>query len=86
VGHLADRIRGMAPIQHGWPDTAFDLSYEQRMELQRRLSRAGHETGGADGRFGARTYEAVLAYQKKMGLPLDGKPSLKLLEMMRRGG
>lgn len=86
VGHLADRIRGMGPIQHGWPDTAFDLSHEQRMELQRRLSRAGHETGGADGRFGARTYEAVLAYQKKMGLPLDGKPSLKLLEMMRHGG
>jgi membrane-bound lytic murein transglycosylase B len=86
VGHLADRIRGMKPIQHSWPEISVDLSYEQRKELQRRLSQAGFETGGADGRFGARTYEAVLGFQKKKGLPLDGKPSLKILELLRQGG
>ena len=46
---------------------------------------ARFETGGSDGRFGARTYEAILAYQKRAGLALDGVPSLKLLEQMRRG-
>jgi membrane-bound lytic murein transglycosylase B len=85
VGHLADRIRGGGPIQGTWPDTGFDLSFEQRVEIQKRLSALGFETGGSDGRFGARTYEAVIAFQRKAGLPLDGKPSLQLLERLRKG-
>lgn len=83
VGHLADRIRGGDAFVGDWPDVAFDLSYAQRVELQKRLSRLGFETGGADGRFGARTYEAIIAYQKKAGLPMDGKPSLALLRHMQ---
>jgi hypothetical protein len=86
VGHLADRIRGMGPFQAAWPDTDFGLSYEQRVELQKRLNAMGFKTGGSDGRFGARTYEAIIAYQAKAGLPLDGRPSLKLLEHMRKNG
>ena len=86
VGHLADRIRGGGPITGSWPDVTYDLSFEQRVELQKRLSRSGFETGGADGRFGARTYEAIIAYQKKTGLPMDGKPSLALLKHMRGEG
>jgi len=84
VGHLADRIRGKGPFQAAWPDVDFDLSYKQRIELQRRLNAMGFETGGSDGRFGARTYEAIIAYQKKAGLPLDGRPSLKLLQYMEK--
>ena len=84
VGHLADRIRGRGPFQAAWPDVDFDLSFEQRVELQKRLNAMGFQTGGSDGRFGARTYEAVLAYQKREGLPLDGKPSVKLLQHMRK--
>ena len=38
------------------------------------------------GPFGARTYEAVLGYQKKVGMVLDAKPSAKLLERLRAGG
>ena len=45
----------------------FDLSFEERVEMQKRLSARGFETGGADGRFGARTYEAVLGFQHKVG-------------------
>ena len=56
------------------------------MELQKRLSRLGFETGGNDGRFGARTYEAIIAYQKSVGLPLDGRPSAKLLEQLQGAG
>jgi membrane-bound lytic murein transglycosylase B len=84
VGHLADRIRGQGPFQAAWPDVDFDLSFEQRVELQKRLNAMGFQTGGSDGRFGARTYEAVLAYQKREGLPLDGTPSVKLLQHMRK--
>jgi membrane-bound lytic murein transglycosylase B len=84
VGHLGDRIRGQGPFQAAWPDVDFDLSFEQRVELQKRLNALGFQTGGSDGRFGARTYEAVIAYQKQAGLPLDGKPSVKLLQHMRK--
>ena len=86
VGHLGDRIRGGGPIQASWPDASVDLNPAQRVELQRLLNAKGIDTGGADGRFGARTYEAVLAFQKKVGLPLDGQPSLKVLERLRAGG
>ncbi len=84
VGHLADRIRGQGPFEGSWPDVDFDLSFEQRVELQKRLNAMGFQTGGSDGRFGARTYEAVIAYQKQAGLPLDGRPSVKLLQHMRK--
>jgi membrane-bound lytic murein transglycosylase B len=85
VGHLADRIRGGGAIVGTWPDTNFDLSYEQRLELQRRLNNLGFDTGLVDGRFGAKTYEAIIAYQKRVGLPLDGIPSVKLLQRVKRG-
>ncbi len=84
VGHLGDRIRGGGGIQAAWPDVNVDLTFEQRVELQRRLSAVGFETGGSDGRFGARTYEAIIAFQKKTGLPLDGVPSKSLLERLRK--
>ncbi len=86
VGHLGDRIKGGAPIQATWPDASVDLTVPQRKELQRLLNAKGFATGGADGRIGAATYEAVLQFQKKHGLPLDGIPSVKVLEQIRKGG
>jgi membrane-bound lytic murein transglycosylase B len=84
VGHLGDRIRGGAAIVASWPEVTTDLSYEERLELQRRLTAAGFSTGGADGRFGARTYEAVLGFERKAGLTLTGAPSRRVLERLRR--
>ena len=86
VGHLGDRIGGGGPFVGSWPEINVDLTFAQRVDLQKRLSTLGFETGGSDGRFGARTYEAIIAYQKSIGLPLDGKPSLKLLERMQSAG
>jgi membrane-bound lytic murein transglycosylase B len=86
VGHLGDRIRGGAAIQAAWPDVTVDLSVPQRKELQRLLNAKGYPTGGADGRIGASTYEAILLFQKKAGLPLNGVPSVKVLEQIRKGG
>ena len=85
VGHLGDRIRGGKDIQAAWPEVNIDLSFEERVEMQKRLSAMGFETGGADGRFGARTYEAVIGFQRKVKLPLDGTPSRKVLERLRKG-
>ena len=86
VAHLGDRIAGAPDFNGSWPDTGFGLSFEQRVEIQKRLTAQGFDTGGSDGRFGARTYEAVLGFQKKVGMVLDAKPSTKLLERLRAGG
>jgi membrane-bound lytic murein transglycosylase B len=83
VGHLADRIRGNGPFQGAWPDIDFDLTFEQRVALQKKLTALGFETGGSDGRFGARTYEAIIAFQKARGLKVDGVPGRKLLAALR---
>ncbi len=84
VGHLADRIRGGEPIQAAWPDVSVDLTFDNRVEMQKRLSARGFSTGGADGRFGAQTYEAIIAYQRKQKLFVDGKPSRELLSQLRQ--
>ncbi len=85
VALLGDKIAGKPDVQAAWPAQNTDLSFAQRVELQKRLTEAGFDTGGSDGRFGASTYEAVLAYQKKAGMELDGEPSLKVLEKIRAG-
>ena len=83
VGHMADRIAGQGPLQGAFHEPNIDLSFAERVELQKRLTRAGFNTGGSDGRFGARTYEAILAFQKKRGLALDAKPTKALLKALR---
>jgi membrane-bound lytic murein transglycosylase B len=85
VGHLGDRIRGGGAFKGEWPAVNVDLTFKERVELQSRLSSLGFETGGSDGRFGARTYEAVIAFQKRAGITLDGRPSRKVLEQLRKG-
>jgi membrane-bound lytic murein transglycosylase B len=85
VGHLADRIRGKGPILAAWPEQNIELSFAERVEMQKRLIGHGFATGGTDGRFGARTYEAILAFQKSRRLRLDGMPTRALLGELRKG-
>jgi membrane-bound lytic murein transglycosylase B len=85
VGHLADRIRGGSAIVAPWPDQDIELSFAERVEMQKRLIGHGFATGGTDGRFGARTYEAILAFQKSRRLDLDGLPTRALLVELRKG-
>lgn len=86
VGHLADLIKGGGEFVTPWPKVDYDLSFTQRVEIQKLLYRRGFDPGGTDGRFGARTYEAILGFQHKSGLTLDGTPTAALLERLRRGG
>jgi lytic murein transglycosylase len=82
VGHLSDRIAGGPPIQASFPPDASGLTIEDRKNLQRRLTAAGYDTGGADGVIGSRTTEAIAAYQRSAGLPVTGKPSRELLRQL----
>ena len=85
VGHLADRIRGKGDFVTPWPEHDYKLTFAQRVEMQKLLYRHGFNPGGTDGRFGARTFEAILGFQRKAGLALDGTPSAALLARLRKG-
>ena len=83
VGHLADRIKGGAEIQGNWPRGDRALTLAEREEMQERLTGAGFDTEGIDGKIGPRTIGAVRAYQVANGLTPDGYASLRLLEKLR---
>jgi lytic murein transglycosylase len=83
VGHLADRIAGGGPIVASWPREDRALSYDERIELQRRLIAAGFDTGAVDGRIGPNTIAAVRGFQRQAGLLPDGYANPALLERLR---
>lgn len=83
VGHLSDRLRGGGPIRATFPPDATGLTKADRQAIQTRLTAAGYDTGGTDGVIGARTREAIAAWQAAQGLPATGEPSLDLLRALR---
>ncbi|MGJ8618102.1 MAG: lytic murein transglycosylase [Sulfitobacter sp.] len=83
VGHLSDRIRGDIPIQHSWPRADRALTYDERVELQERLTAAGFDTVKIDAKMGPLTVGAVRAFQQAKGIIPDGYPSLRLLDRLR---
>lgn len=83
VGHLADRIAGGPPIRAAWPRQDRALLAAERRELQERLTKAGFDTGGVDGRIGPNTIAAVRAFQRASGLIPDGYASLDILRRLR---
>ena len=53
---------------------------------QTRLTKAGFDTGGTDGRVGNDTMAAVRDYQTKVGIsPADGYGGLQVLARLRQG-
>ncbi|NBZ86502.1 lytic murein transglycosylase [Stagnihabitans tardus] len=82
VGHLSDRIKGAAPLQHDWPRDLRALTLAERIALQQGLTRAGFDTKGADGKIGPNTQAAIRAFQKAKGLIPDGYASPDLLPLL----
>jgi lytic murein transglycosylase len=83
VGHLADRIHGGGAFIGKWPRYIRMLNSQERQEMQRYLTDLGFDTGGTEGRIGAKTRAALRDYQTKFGLPADGFASPDLLQNMR---
>nr|WP_231119276.1 lytic murein transglycosylase [Rhodovulum sp. MB263] len=83
VGHLADRLKGGGPIRGSWPRDDRALASAERKELQERLTRAGFDTGGVDGRIGPNTVSALRAYQSAVGMIPDGYASMAVLRRLR---
>ncbi|MDF1802606.1 lytic murein transglycosylase [Thalassovita sp.] len=84
VGHLSDRLKGGPKIQAKWPRGDRALTFRERKEMQRRLTRKGFDTKGVDGKIGPLTVDAVRRFQRSKGLTPDGYPSLSLLRKLRR--
>jgi membrane-bound lytic murein transglycosylase B len=84
IGHLSDRLRGFGPFVTPWPNGFKPLAREERLELQRLLEAKGFDTGGADGVIGNQTLNAVREFQKSRGHKVDGWPSARVLDQLRK--
>ena len=82
VGHLGDRIMGGGPILGTWPRGLRALTLDERIALQHRLTLAGFDAGGADGRIGPLTQSAIRAFQTSIGVVPDGYASLDVLNRL----
>ena len=84
IVHLGDRIQGGSPFVQPFPGSERALTLAEVQEMQTRLTRAGFDTGGTDGRVGNDTMKAVRDFQIKAGLlPADGYGGLKVLAKLR---
>ncbi|MCJ8140708.1 lytic murein transglycosylase [Falsirhodobacter halotolerans] len=83
VGHLADRLKGLGPLRGVPANPERALTRAESVELQERLTRAGFDTQGADGRLGPNTRTAITAFQRRAGIIPDGFPSPTLLQRLR---
>ncbi|HYZ47644.1 MAG TPA: lytic murein transglycosylase [Sphingomonas sp.] len=87
ICHLGDRILGAPPFIQPFPGSERALTLAEVQEMQTRLTKAGFDTGGTDGRVGNDTMKAIRDYQTKTGiLPADGYGGLKVLARLRQGG
>ena len=86
IVHLSDRLRGEGAFLQPFPGSERTPTLAELKELQQRLTQAGFDSGGLDGRVGSDTMRAVKAYQEKVGLePADGYAGLKVLARLRQG-
>ena len=86
ICHLGDRILGAPPFIQPFPGSERALTLAEVQEMQVRLTKAGFDTGGTDGRVGNDTMKAIRDYQAKTGLlPADGYGGLKVLARLRQG-
>jgi lytic murein transglycosylase len=83
IAHLADRLRGEGGFRTPWPTDDPGLSRAERREVQERLIARGHDIGAADGIIGARTRQAIEAFQAAAGLEVDGRAGRRVLEALR---
>ncbi len=81
---LAQKLIDAPFIDKPWPVAERALQLEERKELQRLLASRGLTVRSQDGLMGTETITALRSYQQSKGLPVDGFPSLKVLEALRQ--
>jgi membrane-bound lytic murein transglycosylase B len=84
VGMLADAIAsGEQRMVVDWKRPFTKLSWDQKIELQKRLAQKGFYEGEFDGKIGSGSRKAIIAWQAQAGLPQDGHPSMEVLNSLR---
>ena len=84
VGHLSDRLKGGPKIKSKWPRGDRALTFAERKEMQKLLTKRGFDTKGVDGKIGPLTIQALRGYQRTIGMQPDGYSSLNTLQRLRR--
>ncbi len=82
VGLLAQALAGGPQVLAPWPRDLAALSRSQLMALQQALNSRGFDSGPPDGSMGPATRSAVRAYQRSVGMPADGVPTLDLAQRL----
>lgn len=80
---LAQRLAGGPAVQAPWPREMQLLARSQLLALQTALNARGFDTGTPDGLMGPATQRGVRQYQRSLGLPADGYPTLDLLQRLQ---
>ncbi len=83
VGLLAQRVAGGPGVQAVWPRDLAALTRSQLQALQTALNALGFASGTPDGTMGPATRDGLRAYQRGVGLPADGFPTLDLLQRVQ---
>ena len=83
VGLLAQKLAGGPTVQASWPRDLQALTRSQLMALQTALNVRGYDSGTPDGAMGPATRRGVRQYQRSLGLPADGYPTLDLLQRLQ---
>jgi lytic murein transglycosylase len=83
VGLLAQKLAGGPAMQASWPRDLPLLSRSQLLELQTALNGRGFDSGTPDGTMGPATQRGVRQYQRSLGLPADGYPTLDLMKRLQ---
>ena len=83
VGLLAQKLAGGPAVQASWPRDLQALTRSQLMALQTALTVRGFDSGTPDGAMGPATRRGVRQFQRSLGLPADGYPTLDLLQRLQ---
>jgi len=83
VGHLSDRLSGKGGLKADLGSTK-PMARADILDMQRRLNTAGFDAGTPDGRVGPLTRKATKNFQRRVGLPADGFPSVELIDQLRQ--
>ena len=84
VGLLAQRLAGGPDVQAPWPRDLPALTRSQLQALQTALNERGFASGTPDGMIGPATRDGLRRYQRSLGLPADGYPTLDLLQRLQQ--
>jgi lytic murein transglycosylase len=83
VSLLAQRLADGTGVQAPWPRDLPALTRSNVLALQAALSERGFDSGTLDGVVGPATRDALRRYQRSIGVPADGYPTLQLLQRLQ---